>query len=483
MLNEKLAEASKEVTFQRRRYFFIGAAAVGAGVIALVCLSFVDFSIRLDPSSTPAQVRTIPPRPSLSTAMEETADKASRERFKERLRHFEEGAESLLATANLKAWNPKARGDITSLKGQALSAFSKSDYGSALKSLAQTQLLAENILSEWEDNFQEFFSQALVFFNQNSYDKAKLKIEDALALKPDDGEALELKKRIDSLLPIVKLLEEAKVAQLENDLQKEFALLSRVVELDPARVELLIDLENLKRQLMDIRFSSLIDKGLGHVNAGRLHEARSSLAEARKIYPARSEVNLLAANIDAFSKGLLLEQALDKSQSAIVKDDWKTVLSVAEKGLKVHPENRTLLDRINMAERIILTRKAIQDFIKYHQRLSSKNVTKRAQQILNEAENLSNQSFSLLSNMHQLEKLLEAYGRSIDVFLKSDNQTYIVVRGVGQVGITAGRSIKLKPGEYIFEGKREGFRSKLVTVQIPINNLPVTVEIVCDEPI
>jgi hypothetical protein len=51
------------------------------------------------------------------------------------------------------------------------------------------------------------------------------------------------------------------------------------------------------------------------------------------------------------------------------------------------------------------------------------------------------------------------------------------------VGKTSERTIRLKPGEYTFEGARPGFRSKLVAVSIPLRSKTFIVEIMCDERI
>ena len=50
------------------------------------------------------------------------------------------------------------------------------------------------------------------------------------------------------------------------------------------------------------------------------------------------------------------------------------------------------------------------------------------------------------------------------------------------VGRTRERTIELRPGQYVFEGKRRGYRTKLVEVVVQANlSAPVEVRIVCDE--
>jgi len=59
----------------------------------------------------------------------------------------------------------------------------------------------------------------------------------------------------------------------------------------------------------------------------------------------------------------------------------------------------------------------------------------------------------------------------------------VLVRGIGKVGVISQKTIKLKPGNYTFEGTRNGFKSKLLQVLIPHDQNNYSVRIICDEPI
>ena len=56
------------------------------------------------------------------------------------------------------------------------------------------------------------------------------------------------------------------------------------------------------------------------------------------------------------------------------------------------------------------------------------------------------------------------------------------MRGVGRIGRTLEKTISLKPGLYSFEGKRTGYRSKLIEVAVKAGGgAPLEVRVVCDE--
>ena len=80
-------------------------------------------------------------------------------------------------------------------------------------------------------------------------------------------------------------------------------------------------------------------------------------------------------------------------------------------------------------------------------------------------------------------ELLKAYSTKVQVKVVSNGVTNISVRGVGKVGLTNEKTIDLKPGKYMFEGKRTGYRSKLIQVEVLPNAESIVVEILSDERI
>ena len=70
----------------------------------------------------------------------------------------------------------------------------------------------------------------------------------------------------------------------------------------------------------------------------------------------------------------------------------------------------------------------------------------------------------------------------VQVLIVSDNSTDIGIRGFGTIGRVEERIVELLPGTYVFEGKRKGYRSKLVEVVVGGEGAaPAEVTIVCDE--
>ena len=116
-------------------------------------------------------------------------------------------------------------------------------------------------------------------------------------------------------------------------------------------------------------------------------------------------------------------------------------------------------------------------------RLASKNAADAARGLLKTAAALVGTSPSLDRQASELAAKLDAYAIDVAVVVTSDEKTKVSVRGVGQVGVIAQKTIKLKPGISTFEGKRAGFKSKLVRVNIPPGTKELQVTVVSDERI
>lgn len=473
MISDTLAEASKEVARQRIRIIGFVSAAIAAGLLILIAVGYLR--------SLPAESAVAnTPQPILEPSGHTSE---LRGRSKELLKMFEVDIEPQLALANLSEWNPETLGKVFTFKDEALSAFSGGDYNKAIDSIGKAETLAKEALAQWEDNFSVSYSAALSLFGEQESDKARLEIEKTLVFKPSDPDALALKQRIDVLPKVRVLLAAARVAKVENNLRKEHGVLTEILSVDPARTELGARILDLEAEMSETDFGSIIQKGFRAVAYRDLQKARSFLARAKNIYPGRHEIRILSDNIVTLVEELKLENALRKGKEAIAQDDWVSALAIFKKAKNAHPNNGYLVDQTAIASKIVSLLNAITDFVVRHQRLSSLNVALSAKKTLNDIDKFVELSPSLLVKANELKKLLGDYDRSVGVVVKSDNKTYISVQGVGKIGMTENKQIQLRPGVYTFEGKRPGFKSKLLDVEIPLNKTSVVVELVCDERI
>jgi len=473
MLEEKLRQASQTHTKNNKRMLSMLAIAVLAIAILMTATWFFDFNSNTDVPEIAVTVKT----PS-------SADTSKlRDQFIQKLHLYENDIVPALADANLKAWNPQQELAIISLKDRASASFATGDYTAALKELSESETMAKQLLAQREKIFSSELSMAENALAADNHIEAKQHISKALLLKPDNPEALKLAQRIDALPKTIALLKKAAIARTENNLEKEYAAVAEALKIAPDRQGLKQREATLKESIKESQFAPLVARGLANVKRKKLQAARANYKKANQLYPGRSELRILNESINRLAIALDLETAKTHGKAAIARDQWEKAQSIYAAAAKRHPDDKTILDGLQLSNKLVSLRRALSNYLRQPERLSSRNVAAGARQTLGQSRVFAQNSKSLTQKATELNTLLVKVNVKIPVTVTSDNQTYILVRGVGKVGLTQQRTIQLKAGIYTFEGLREGYKSKLVEVRIPIGSRSFGVKVICDERI
>ena len=473
MLEEKLEEARLRSTKLRKR-IIIGF------LIAIAVCSFILFSLSSSKFLTP---KDLPVTVSKKEKLAEADIEKVRDKFKAIRQQYKNELEPRLQAANLGIWNQNALFEINEQEKEAMLNFSNGDYPNALKNIQLLKAKTLAILEESEKIFKENMEKASLFLADDHYDEAKLHIEKALVVAPQSPEAIALQQDIEKLQHILPLLNEAKAARAEHDMQKEYNLLQRILQISSERTEVTERSNLLGRLIKDKKFDAHISSGFTEIENMQIKKARYHYQEAKKIDPKRKELEVLLGQILAQEKELRIQQAIKQAEQAIQQDNWQQARVNFAKVKKEMPENETATEGLKRANEIIGLQLSLSEYIKAPYRLTHNAVLSAAEKTLTQAKHTSSYSSGIKKQAEQLRKLITTFNRLIPVTVMSDNKTHVLVRGIGKVGIISQKTISLKPGNYTFEGTRSGFKSKLLQVLIPYDQSNYSVRIICDERI
>ena len=318
---------------------------------------------------------------------------------------------------------------------------------------------------------------------ENCYEGAKFHIEKALVVNGQSPEALKVQVAIEKLPDLLPLLNSAAIARAENDLQKEFKCLQQVLKIAPERDGVKDRLNELTGRIQTQKFEWHIASGFDNIENKQPQKARSHYRAARQIDSKRPELSLLLTQILALEKSFRIKLAVNQANLAVRRDDWEQVKLNFAMAAKDAPENQTVVEGLRRANHILSVQARLNQFLKAPYRLAHPKVLNEAQQTVVAAKSASENSFTIKRQAIQLGKLITRINRMIPVTIISDNQTYVLVRSVGKVGVVTQKIIQLKPGNYTFEGTRKGFKSKLLNHLIPYDQNQFSVRVICDESI
>ncbi|MCP4343825.1 MAG: hypothetical protein GY799_34360 [Desulfobulbaceae bacterium] len=403
--------------------------------------------------------------------------------FKEILQYYENEIEPRLQVANVEAWSRDAFFEINELKKSVMLDFSNGQYLVAKDNLQLLTIKALEILKEAEQIFEENLQKASSFLAEDRYDEAKLHIEKALTVDSRSPEALEVQQKIEKLPFLLPLLNGAKVARAENDLEKEYDFLQQILEIAPEREELSERMQVLAELIKAQEFDRHIASGFTAIAKTKAKEARSHYQQAKKIDSERAELPVLLEQLLALEKSIRVKLAIKRAEQAVRRDDWQQVKVNFSKAAKDAPGNKTVAEGQRRADFVLGLLARFNQYSKNPYRLSHVDVRKEAEQTLAQAKSASAYSFTIKRQAEQLAELIAKINRVIPVTVISDNKTYVSVRGVGKVGVVSQKTVQLKPGKYTFEGARSGYKSKLVQAFIPYDQSDFNVRVICDEPI
>lgn len=493
MLEQKLADASEAARAGRSRLIIIligTALAVALFLVGFVKLDLSVIGISSEPAATSSQPTSSEPTkapvtkaaPAASIATEEANDEA-RQKFKAHLATFDSELKTEVETEAFAQWNAAARDEILAAREAAVTAFTAGDYSSAISKIENATAQARTEISSRNTAFQSAFKHAENAYGDDDYDAASVNINEALRFQPNDTGALALSNKIGRLPDVLELVQKAVTARIENNLELEADLLRQIISLAPERESIQQRLKAVMSQINEARYARFISNGMKAVAERKLGPATKNLNDAKAIFAGRDEISILSKQVATLKRELEAETFIANGINASANDDWETAAQLFSRAGKVLPNDKQASDGLQLATTIIDLKTNVDRHLASPKRLSSKNVAGSVKFTLEKAKTFEAFSPSLKTKANELSALLVSYSTPVDITVVSDGLTHVSVRSVGQVGTVARKVIQLKPGTYSFEGKRIGYKSKLIQVDIPPGTTPVTVEVVCDEPI
>ncbi|MDA8024149.1 MAG: hypothetical protein MPK13_05960 [Gammaproteobacteria bacterium] len=466
-------QARKAAREKERKILKIAALAAPAVVLAAAALIFVDFGQRATPETPP------------ETAAPETDPAAQklREEFMRAMEQYESEVEPKVAALRLQQWAGEMHAELTGFKTRALEQFTASEYAPALESLRLARAAAAAAEAAYTRQLAELKAAATAAFENDRAEEAQQAVRRALEFKADDAEMRALQPRAAALPQVLELLRQADAARAENRPEKEIPTLEKILELDPARAEQAARLKTLQAESAQDRYAGALRAARRALDAGDLRAAKSQIDLAKGISPNGAEIPPLEKTLRAALAQREFENALASGEAAKRRDDWAAAAKHFARALQLQPNNQTALKNRQEADAVTAASRQIREHLEQPRRLEDLAAADAVAAYAREIAPLTEASAKLRAQHAELTRVVGLYQTEVPVTVVSDNKTQIIVRGIGRVGKTERREIRLRPGARVFEGSREGYKSKLVTLEIAPGASSAEVTVICDEKI
>jgi hypothetical protein len=407
---------------------------------------------------------------------------AQRLNFISGLANYEKSHELIVVTEGFANWDFLQQSHLQKKKDLATTEFARGNYGLALTTLNELHEESSLAIEGFEAAYQESLSNARAAYQADAVEEAKIYIAEALSYKASE-EALALSETVEKLQSVLDLIKLNNVAKVENNIREERRLSAEIFKLDPARVAYNQRVAQIDQQFKDERYEAAIAGGLMAFNNRDSKKLEAAVETALKIYPAKEETASLAAKLDALRTDLAFDTFLKNGNRAVELDNWQQANENFAKALALKSNNTDAIAGVTLSSDILANLQDIQALNREIGRLSNEKIAANAAAKVAEAKIFAPLSPTLANEIVILEQAIVDQNRPVEIVVISDKLASVIVRGVGQIGVVDRYRIELKPGTYLFEGRRDGYKAKIVKVEIKPTDLSVEVRVIPDERI
>jgi len=462
---------------------------------ALVRLSLIGFALVLClgvglalsrgavTSETPAPVALPESDPCSAVALASNPEAClPREGYLTSLRTLQTQLLPGLEALSFDQWAMDEADAIDTQKQSALDAFDEAEYDAALERIAATEAEARALLAAVPDRLDAALKAMVAAFDAGDAGEAHKQLELARWLEPTGELVREYGPRIAVLPEAVKLEQGIAVARVENRADEELIALEALLRLDPQRSEHHQRIAEIKRTQREASYTQAVARAEQALTDGDPAEARRHMGQAAQSAPAR-DLGFLLVRIERLERMLALDHALARAQKAAKADRWPAAQAAFERALAIEANHKLAASGREQAKSIIAAQASLEGYVAKPLRLATPRVGQFARKQLIAFKPLLSVSPTLANLEVQVQEYLKKAQMPVNVAIQSDGATDVSVRRVGLVGKHKTKQIQLTPGRYEFEGKRRGYKSALVELEIPYGVTEIAVQVVANERI
>ncbi|MFC3092939.1 hypothetical protein DRW07_01805 [Alteromonas sediminis] len=470
-LDQQLAEQQRRLRLRRRNR------------LALVCLAVTGLAVAVFASQllfTEGQSAGQFAREPVLTAEQK---EKSRDAFMQSLLEFEQSRESMLAESHIQSFDRDEYNRIKNTKEAALAAFARGEFKVANRAIDEADSKAQAYLSQWETAFESLYRDAAQAFVNGDIDTAQFAYQQARQRNPGSEKLKALGRRIFAYDQVEQLLAQYRAAIAENNTGKQIQLLTRALQLDPARVELQPLIDELTAAERTDKVAALVEEGNKALANNQLERARQHLSQASTLDSKDAGVRAAMQALEQRTKTDQLFQLLAELDVNVNADDWQAVSTLAKSALTTYPNNKALKQLASTANDIVAKSAEFKGFMARSTAFYDSGFRQRVRQALMSNEHLLSHSAMLAGQAEAIRDKLKKMETPVMVTLTSDGKTHVTIFKEASLGKFERTDKTMLPGTYRVEGRCDGYQTIQKDLRVEATSDPIMLHIACEKRI
>ena len=343
--------------------------------------------------------------------------------------------------------------------------------------------ILEPLFDRIEPEFRKALEGAQAAFEAGDRAEALRLFELAVAITPNDPEALAGYERARNLEAVLQLVDSGLAFEEELELDAAESSFKQAVDLDPIWGPAVDGLARVRATRTKLEFDARMSEGFEALMVEDYLSARAAFRMAQKLIPGSPEP---ADGLLQVDQGLRLQNINTLEREAVAleqSEHWDAAATTYEEILKVDANLAFAIDGLSRARRMSALHTQLDDYIEDPDRLSVPSVMQKATTLAVSITAMDPIGPRLAGQRDELMRLLKRAATPITVEVISDNMTSVSIYRIGVLGKLTSKRLDLRPGTYVAVGARPGFRDVRLEFRVApeIDMQPVVVR--CEEPI
>ena len=363
-----------------------------------------------------------------------------------------------LETLNIQQWAAEQYQQALAAAHEGDQLYRDREFKAAIDHYEAAESLLNTLEAGREPHIIQLLSQGFAALNQGQVEAAQQAFEKIVVIEADHPQALQGLQRSVSLPEVFAATERGKTLQLEGDYAGALAEYTQALSLDPLFEAAIAGRKEARGLLDDEQFQTAINQGFQYLHSGDLSTARKHLTRALAIKPQSDVAQSALAQVDNEIAQRAIARLLSSAQTDESNEQWQTALDTYNKILnRDSAVTAATVGKIRSSARQQLDAKLVK-FIHQPLRLANPAVYREAQQSLGDAKQIVQAGPRLKQQIKALSQVLVNAQKPQTVVLHSDNLTRVSIFKLGEFAPFTEKTLQLKPGKYIAEGIRPGYR-------------------------
>ena len=356
-------------------------------------------------------------------------------------------------------------------------------FNEALSAYKMASLQMQALLDSRKQRLAGTLDFGVLSLQQNNVDEAISAFERVLVMQQDHRAASLGLARARVRSDVLKLMEAGRQAEAVNNLQLAASSYIAALKLDPAFVPAQEASQQIDKRLASLAFQNAMSHALQSLDRGELADAKDALTTAAKIYPDAPAVKDARQRLAAAQREFSLNKLRRQATLRAANENWSAAADLYSEALIIDTQAAFADSGLDHAQQRMKLHAQLDHYLADTTRLYSAEPLANARKLLAANRQIPDNEPALARKVAQLQEAVRLAVIPVELLIRSDNQTEVLIYHVGRLGRFTEKKITLRPGRYTVTGTRAGFRDVRKVVNLRPDSAMQSLLIRCEEPI